>query len=117
MTTTQTDPYPDLPIPAGAVEAEWQDPGTPKAFRYFEGKHWTVFREHSRDIEVYVAGIQELDGSVKREIVVHETHADEPLTPGEALQLARALSGAAAALGRIVVGPARRPIGLEHDGR
>jgi hypothetical protein len=44
---------------------------------------------------VYIAGTQKLDGTVKRGIVVHQLHADDPMTPQQARQLARALIAAA----------------------
>jgi hypothetical protein len=88
-------PSPHLPIPDGAVWAEWQDPGTPKAFRYFEGSRWTVERDeranYSQDVEVYIRGTQELDGAVKREICVNQLHPDTPITPSQAAQLASIL--------------------------
>lgn len=94
-----TNRYPHLPSPAGAVKAEWQDLGTPNAFRYFEGRRWTIDRRDdvpsSEDIEVYVAGVQELDGTVKREVVVNKLHADFPITAAQALQLGRTLIAAA----------------------
>ena len=65
MTAAQTSPH-SIPLTADAVRAQWQDLGTPAAFRYFEGSRWTVDRRadlsSSKDIEVYVVGIQELDG-------------------------------------------------------
>jgi hypothetical protein len=92
-----TPTIPDVPLPDGAVKAsKWQDVHTDKAFRFFEGASWEVFRRNERrdEIVVRVIGIQELDGTVKREVVVHQTHADDPLTPSEAMQLVRALVGA-----------------------
>jgi hypothetical protein len=44
---------------------------------------------------VYIAGTQELDGTVEREIVVHQLHADDPIMPQQARQLASALVAAA----------------------
>ena len=43
MTAAQTSPH-SIPLPADAVRAQWQDLGTPAAFRYFEGSRWTVDR-------------------------------------------------------------------------
>jgi hypothetical protein len=97
--TTTSNPCPDVPMPGGAVTAEWQDAGTPNAFRYFEGSRWVVDRRvdraRSEDIEVYVAGTQEPDGTVVRDIVVHQLHSDDPIMPRQARQLARALIAAA----------------------
>ena len=44
---------------------------------------------------MYIAGTQELDGTVKREIVVHQLGAADPITPQQARQLARVLAAAA----------------------
>ncbi|MGA7053564.1 MAG: hypothetical protein WBZ37_20275 [Mycobacterium sp.] len=78
--TTATDPFPRVPFPAGAVKVEWQDLCSPNAFRYFEGSRWVVDRREdlrsSRDIDVYIAGIQELDGTVKREAPRRDRQAD-----------------------------------------
>ncbi|HYB82552.1 MAG TPA: hypothetical protein VED43_13085 [Mycobacterium sp.] len=35
-------------------------------------------RPWSRDIEVYVVGTQDADGSAQRGIIVHELHHDDP---------------------------------------
>src|SRR6516164_4062674 len=95
MTTPPTTP--DIPLPDGAVKAsKWQDVHTDKAFRFFEGASWEVFRRNERkdEIVVRVIGIQQMDGRVLREVSVHQTHADDPLTPAEAMQLARSLISA-----------------------
>lgn len=47
------------------------------------------------DIHVYVRGWHHVDGSVEREIVVQDLHADDGLTVAHARQLARALIAAA----------------------
>jgi hypothetical protein len=100
MTTTPTTPFPQVPFPGGAVKADWHDLHSPNAFRYFEGSRWAVDRREdlpsSEDIDVYIRGTQELDGTVHREIVVHQLHSDDPITPGQARQLARALIAAVA---------------------
>ncbi|ABK68025.1 hypothetical protein [Mycobacterium avium] len=44
---------------------------------------------------MYVRGWQRLNGSIEREIVVHELHADHGLTIQHARQVARALIAAA----------------------
>ena len=98
-----TPTIPDVPLPAGAVKAaKWQDVHTDKAFRFFEGASWEVFRRNERkhEITVRVIGIQELDGTASREVAVHQTHADDPLTPGEAMQLCRALAAAVQEINR-----------------
>jgi hypothetical protein len=91
--TTTTNP--DFAFPAGAIKVDdWMDTGTPASpFRYFEGTRWLVDRNNrDEDIDLYIAGIQHTDGSVSREIVVHELHADEPMTIEQARQLAQALT-------------------------
>jgi hypothetical protein len=98
-TAMTTNPFPQVPFPAGAVKADWHDLHSLNAFRYFEGAHRVVDRRDdlpsSQDVLVYIAGTQALDGTVEREIVVHQLHADEPITPQQARQLARALVAAA----------------------
>jgi hypothetical protein len=99
MTATPANPLPQVSFPAGAVKADWPDLGSPNAFRYFEGSRQVVDRRKdlrgSQDILVYIAGTQELDGTVEREIVVHQLHADDPIMPQQARQLASALVAAA----------------------
>ncbi len=96
----------DVAEPAGAdVVYGWHDADTASAARYFEGAHRAIERRTDRnqddDIEVYVAGLQRPDGVVEREIVVHQLHADYPITAGQARQLARALMAAADELDRM----------------
>ena len=71
---TTTDPFAHVPFPAGAIRVyEWADPVTPDASRYFLGDQWVIERRNrDDDVEVYVAGLQYADGSVAREIVVHQ---------------------------------------------
>ncbi len=63
-------------------------------FRYFEGSHRVIDREYD-DIDVYIAGRQELDGTVRRQIVVDQLDADNTLTVAQARQPARVLISAA----------------------
>jgi hypothetical protein len=81
-------------LAADAVRVhEWDDTQTLTPFRYFVGSSRVVDRpHHDTDIDVYLAGIQDHDGSASREIVVHELHADEPMTIAQARQLAQALT-------------------------
>ena len=44
---------------------------------------------------VYVDGIQRGDGTVEGDVVVHELRCDDPITPAQARQIARALVAAA----------------------
>jgi hypothetical protein len=57
------------------------------------GSHWVIDRcedlHSSRDIEVYTAGIQKLDGTVKYEIVLNQVHADDPITVQQGRELAQ----------------------------
>ncbi|MDO2354655.1 hypothetical protein [Mycobacterium avium] len=66
---------------------------------HFHGPHRVIDRHddpyNAPDVEVYIRGWQRLDGSVEREIVVHDLHADHALTVSHARQLARALIAAA----------------------
>ena len=77
----------------------------PGAFHYFEGSRWVVDRREdlptSRDVEVYIRGTQDPDGMVEREIVVHQLHADSPITPRQARQVARRLIAAADEVGEL----------------
>jgi hypothetical protein len=92
--TTTTDPHTELPLPAGAVEVyDWDDFQTPTPFRYFVGSSRVVDRPgHGEDIEIRIDGTQHHDGSVTRDIVVHQLHADEPITIKQARRLAAALT-------------------------
>jgi|SRR5271166_823681 len=105
MPTTTTTPTHDVALRAGAAKGEWQDVGTPGAFHYFEGSRWVVDRHEdlptSRDVEVYIRGTQDPDGMVEREIVVHQLHADGPITPRQARQVARTLIAAADEVGEL----------------
>jgi hypothetical protein len=47
---------------------------------------------HDNDIEVYISGAQHHDGSVTRDVVVHEPHYDHPLTIEQARQLVAAIT-------------------------
>jgi len=99
--TTVSNPYPNISLPAGADEVcEWDAPGTPYAFRYFEASSRVVpavsedchgSRPWSEPIQVWVAGTQYADGRIKREIVVERLHPDGPITIEQAQQLAAAL--------------------------
>lgn len=45
ITITTNNPYPNIPVPAGADEVfGWADPGAPLAFRYFESAWHGVTR-------------------------------------------------------------------------
>jgi hypothetical protein len=49
--------------------------------RFFEGSRWVVDRtDRDEDIDVCIAGMQHHDGSVSRDIVVHQLHSDHPIT-------------------------------------
>jgi hypothetical protein len=103
-TTTTTNPYPDLPIPAGAVWAEWQDPGTPYVYRLFAGSKRVIARSDAsdseptataglggREMELYIGGTQNPDGVIERHIVPPDLHPDRPITLRQAFELGLAL--------------------------
>jgi hypothetical protein len=50
---------------------------------------------HDTDIEIYISGARHHDGSVTRDIVVHELHHDHPITVEQGRRLAAALTEAA----------------------
>jgi hypothetical protein len=90
MTAT---PHRQFPDPAGAtVVGDFEDLQTDTPFRYFEGARRTIGRPHRDDVEVYISGVQHRDGSITRDVVVHELHHDHPLTVEQARQLAAALA-------------------------
>jgi hypothetical protein len=84
--TSTTTPSPDVPLPPGAVMAEWQDLEYPGfEFRHFEGRRWVIDRDRtgqlvsSDDVEVYMRGTQKPDGTIdERHVVVHQLHSDDP---------------------------------------
>ena len=96
MSTITANVIHDLPMPAGAVKVyEWINPGTDYAFRAFDSDRWSVpcDGEYGQDIEVWHGGVQYGDGSdVYRDIYVHQTHADDPLTITQARKLRDTLS-------------------------
>jgi truncated hemoglobin YjbI len=63
----------------------------------FRGSRRVIDRRPDRDqhIDIYIAGAQHHDRSVSHDIVVHELHAEHPLTITQARQLAAALTAAA----------------------
>ena len=103
---TTTDQLANVPHPAGATKVDdWFNPdaliGTivsyvgPDTARYFTGTSWVVDRDgNDEDIDVSIVGDQYVDGRVQRHIVI-QLHSDEPITPGQARQLAAALTAAA----------------------
>lgn len=97
MTTdTATVPDPGTPLPAGAIETqEWEHPtrtGYDQPSRYFTGTTRTVAARPK--VDVVIVGIQYQDGTVERELLVHQTHADYPLTLGQARALGEAILAA-----------------------
>jgi hypothetical protein len=68
--------------------------------------HWIIYRREDvaspEGIEVYVVGVREPDGTVQREIVVHQPHDGHPITTQQALQLGRALFAAVDEINRSV---------------
>jgi hypothetical protein len=103
MTTIHTEnPFPNVPMPPGAVQVDdWCD-STDSATRYFEGRTIEVdwppsSRCHpGKAIQVFVAGIQYADGRIDPKFVVHQLHSNYLLKDaGAARQLARAIMAAA----------------------
>lgn len=96
MITTTTTPRPNYPLPAGAAEVnEWEAPtrtGDNQPSRYFTGTIRTVAA--CSEIDVVIAGTQQQDGTVQREVLVHRTHADHPLTLEQARALGEAILAA-----------------------
>jgi hypothetical protein len=101
MTTTETtNPYPEVRVPAGAVWVdEWQQPGTPDAWRIFDGPERAIAGAPDplrpgigdRDIRLFIGGIQNPGGAVHRNIVPPDLHPDRPITLRQAAQLGLAL--------------------------
>jgi hypothetical protein len=76
------------------VKAEWQDPGTPTAFRYFEGSRWVVDRPTTSlplRTSWCASAARRTYGAVEREIVVDELHPDDAITAWQARRFVRAL--------------------------
>ncbi len=90
----------DIALPAGAAHVDpWTDEGKPTANRYFETPRTLIACERG-DVAVFALGLQYPNGSCMREIRLHELHADDPITVGEARQIARALMQMADAVER-----------------
>ena len=87
---TTTTPYPNLPLPAGAIQVDpWEHDGV-ATYRYFRGNFWVIIRG---DVPtgVHIAGFQYPDGRVERWI-----SADGGLfTAQEGRALAHTLAAAA----------------------
>lgn len=94
--TTALVSHPDVPMPAGTIEAQdWEDPaltGYDQPSRYFTGTTRTVAARPK--VDVVIVGIQYEDGTVERELLVHQTHADYPLTLAQARALGEAILAA-----------------------
>jgi hypothetical protein len=95
MTHTTT---PDLPLPPGVVTARWQDLNFPGyEGRYFEGQRRVISQDRNANfrtpaVEVNMAGTHQPDGTIDEYyVVVHQLHADYPITAAQARQLARVL--------------------------
>jgi hypothetical protein len=102
MTTpTTTDPYPNVPHPAGAARVcEWDDlqAGLEHASRYFAGSSWVIERDGlDKDISVEIYGTQGTAGDVTRHIIVidDDREALNVSTSDHARQFGRALIAAA----------------------
>lgn len=100
MSTNGIDLVQNVPIPAGAVWVdEWQQPGTPDAWRIFDGSKRVIsgapdpLNPHigEREIKLFIGGIQNPEGAVHRNIVPPDLHPDVPITLKEAAELGFAL--------------------------
>lgn len=96
MSTATTTSRPSTPLPAGAIEAnDWEPPartGHDQLSRYFTGTTRTVAARLGLDVAI--AGTQYEDGTVHRELLIHRTHADHPLTLEQARALGEAILAA-----------------------
>jgi hypothetical protein len=89
MSTRTINPYPHIPLPAGATDvSDWEDAGTPDAYRHFDLVSWVI----SDKLAVHYWGKQYPNGRVDHEVVME---APDTLTPDEARQLGPALIEAA----------------------
>ena len=88
----------EIPLPAGAERVyDWHDVGTDDEGRFFYGRGWVIERAANQrdDMFVDIRGVQRPTGEVRREIAAGPLHPDNPITPAQARQLARALMAAA----------------------
>jgi hypothetical protein len=86
----------NVPDPAGAVKVcEWDDPGTPDAFRLFWGATREVELQDGAAIEVVTRGTQSADGCVEERGILIYGGSDDVMTTESARQLAAALLEAA----------------------
>lgn len=101
MSSTATNPYPNLSAPAGAVfVSEWEDITTDDPYRFVQGPRAIIDTDRSGDVVVWWGGLQRPDGTVTYEVCVSQLHPDKPLTVAEARQVARAVMNAADAAER-----------------
>jgi hypothetical protein len=98
-TATTINPFPDVPMPVGAVRvSEWEWPnrtGHEKPSRYFVGTVRPVERLCGSDIEVRIEGTQFADGSIERLVRVVAVGGDDVRTIDQARNLSIALAAAA----------------------
>lgn len=103
--TATTNPFPDVPLPAGAVRVcEWEHPdltGYTKPSRYFDGMVRQAERLCGSDIEVQIEGTQFADGSVERLVRVVKVGGDDALTADQARNLSTALAAPVDELDRL----------------
>jgi hypothetical protein len=85
-TTAPTNPYPNVPLPTGAVQAEdWTDVGKPEAFRLFTGPRHDV---DGRFVETF--GSQQVDGSIEEVWIRTNLYPDDEISADESRRLASA---------------------------
>jgi hypothetical protein len=82
----QINPYPGIPLPAGAVQAEgWCDVGKPEAFRLFTGP-----RHYVAGYFVETFGSQQVDGSIEEVWIRTNLHPDDEISSDASRRLASA---------------------------
>ncbi|VBA60295.1 hypothetical protein [Mycobacterium attenuatum] len=99
MTTTPTNPFPNVPLPPGAVYAAlWEDAATDRPWRVVNSATRGV--EGKSDIQVWVAAVQYADGSLDQNDAIDRASVwidacQEALSARQARELADALLAAA----------------------
>jgi hypothetical protein len=101
---TTTNPYPDVPLPAGATKVyDWCDIGHRDVFREFEGASYIIDRDEEGDddrLEVVVLGNQKASGQLEGLHIKLYGGDGAELTAPRARRLGRALLAAEAELDR-----------------
>jgi hypothetical protein len=89
--TTTTEPFADVPPPAGAARTcEWDNTETPAPSRY-----WMGTRRRASDAEIILDGTQYSHGPVERCLTVRGVDCDESMPTDTARKIGAALMRAA----------------------